>query len=182
MTQGVNDIVNAIMSGDSVAIDNAFNAEMAARISGKIEEKRSELASGLFTEKKKDCDESIGDIAQGAVNLVKKVAGVATGAVGGVTGALDGAVKGARKNYHSVADSVEHDEEAITEEDETTEEVVAEDAEEVEEGIADWVGDKLNKLGDKITGHTMAQAQKKGPEHVKRLQQGMALAALEKQK
>lgn len=175
MTQGVKDIVDAIMSGDSVAIDNSFNAEMASRISNKIDEKRSELAASLFTEKKKtDCEEGIGDIAQKAVDVVKKVAGVATGAVGGVTGAIDGAVKGARKGYHSVADSVEHDEEVIAEED--TEE------EAVEEGIADWVGDKLNKLGDKLTGHTMAQAQKKGPEHVKRLQQGMALAALEKNK
>ena len=50
--------------------------------------------------------EGVGDVAQKAVNVVKKVAGVATGAVGAATGAMDGAVKGARKNYHSTAESI----------------------------------------------------------------------------
>ena len=47
--------------------------------------------------------EGVGDVAQKAVNVVKKVAGVATGTVGAATGAMDGAVKGARRNYHSTA-------------------------------------------------------------------------------
>jgi hypothetical protein len=122
MTQGVKDLIAAIAAGDSVAIDAAWNAEMATRISEKLDDMRVSTAKGMFqteAKKKKDaeCDESIGDVAQGAVNVVKKIAGVATGAVGGVTGALDGLVKGSRKGYHAVADSYEPEfEEQIVEE------------------------------------------------------------------
>lgn len=191
MTQGVKDLISAIASGDSVAIDNAFNAEMATRISGKLEDMRVEVAQGMFREQEeveieeeelsdefidaileslteeddaeidaiteeqieeasysakaakagKDIgkpgknfakiaakaakkygseekgrkvagavlaklrkDESVGDVAQKGVDIVKKIAGVAVGTVGAATGALDGIVKGARKAYHSVAD------------------------------------------------------------------------------
>lgn len=48
MTQGVNDLINAIASGDSVAIDAAFNSEMATRISSKLEDMRSTVAQGMF--------------------------------------------------------------------------------------------------------------------------------------
>ena len=48
------------------------------------------------------------------------------------------------------------------------------------EGVGDWINNKLNQLGDKITQHTMKQAAK-NPAELKRLKQGMALAALEKE-
>ena len=50
MTQGVRDIVDAIISGDSIAIDDAFNAEMATRISAKLDDMRVEVAQNMFNE------------------------------------------------------------------------------------------------------------------------------------
>ena len=50
MTQGVRDIVDAIISGDSVAIDDAFNAEMASRISGKLDDMRMDISKDMFNE------------------------------------------------------------------------------------------------------------------------------------
>lgn len=50
MTQGVLDLIQAIDSGDSVAIDAAFNAEMASRVSAKIEDMRTEVAKNMFNE------------------------------------------------------------------------------------------------------------------------------------
>lgn len=50
MTQGVKDLVNAIASGDSVAIETAFNTEMASRISAKIDDMRTEVAKNMFNE------------------------------------------------------------------------------------------------------------------------------------
>jgi hypothetical protein len=48
------------------------------------------------------------------------------------------------------------------------------------EGVGDWINNKLNHLGDKMTQHTMKKASK-NPAELKRLKQGMALAALEKE-
>lgn len=50
MTQGVRDLVDAIVSGDSVAIENAFSAEMASRISDKIDVMRDSVAKNMFNE------------------------------------------------------------------------------------------------------------------------------------
>ena len=50
MTQGVLDLIQAIDSGDSVAIDAAFNAEMAARVSAKLDDLRVEVAENMFNE------------------------------------------------------------------------------------------------------------------------------------
>lgn len=48
MTQGVQDLIKAIDSGDSQAIDAAFQAEMANRISTRLEDLRVSVAKGMF--------------------------------------------------------------------------------------------------------------------------------------
>ena len=48
MTQGVQDLIKAINSGDSTDIDSAFNAEMANRISTRLEDMRVSVAQGMF--------------------------------------------------------------------------------------------------------------------------------------
>lgn len=48
MTQGVKDLIDAIASGDSVAIETAFNTEMATRISDRLEDMRVDVARGMF--------------------------------------------------------------------------------------------------------------------------------------
>jgi hypothetical protein len=48
MTQGVQDLIKAINSGDSTDIDSAFNAEMANRISPRLEDMRVSVARGMF--------------------------------------------------------------------------------------------------------------------------------------
>ena len=45
---GVNDIIDAIQSGDSVAIDNAFNKEMSARVSDRLDVMRHDVAQNMF--------------------------------------------------------------------------------------------------------------------------------------
>lgn len=45
---GVNDIIDAIQSGDSVAIDDAFNKEMAARVSDRLDTMRQDVAQNMF--------------------------------------------------------------------------------------------------------------------------------------
>jgi len=49
MTQGVNDLINAIAQGDSTSIDAAFNAEMATRISSRLEDMRVQVAQSMFS-------------------------------------------------------------------------------------------------------------------------------------
>ncbi len=48
MTQGVNDLINAIASGDSIAIETAFNTEMATRISERLDDMRVDVARNMF--------------------------------------------------------------------------------------------------------------------------------------
>ena len=48
MTQGVQDLIKAIDSGDSEAIDAAFNSEMATRISERLETMRASVAKSMF--------------------------------------------------------------------------------------------------------------------------------------
>ena len=48
MTQGVQDLIKAIDSGDSEVIDAAFNAEMATRISERLETMRASVAKNMF--------------------------------------------------------------------------------------------------------------------------------------
>jgi len=48
MTQGVQDLIKAIDSGDSQTIDAAFQAEMANRISTRLEDLRVSVAQNMF--------------------------------------------------------------------------------------------------------------------------------------
>lgn len=48
MTQGVQELIKAISSGDSEAIDTAFNTEMASRIATRLEDMRVTVAKGMF--------------------------------------------------------------------------------------------------------------------------------------
>ena len=48
MTQGVKDLIDAIATGDSIAIETAFNTEMATRISDRLEDMRVDVARTMF--------------------------------------------------------------------------------------------------------------------------------------
>ena len=43
------DLINAIIAGDALEIDNAFNATMAEKISTQLDDMRAEVASKMFT-------------------------------------------------------------------------------------------------------------------------------------
>lgn len=45
---GVSDIIDAIQGSDSVAIDGAFNKEMAARVSDRLDVMRQDVAQNMF--------------------------------------------------------------------------------------------------------------------------------------
>ena len=48
MTQGVYELIDAIAAGDSLAIEQSFNAEMANRISTRLEDMRVDVAQNMF--------------------------------------------------------------------------------------------------------------------------------------
>jgi hypothetical protein len=50
MTQFAQDLVAAIAEGDSVSIDNAFNAAMAEKISARLDDMRQDVAKNMFAE------------------------------------------------------------------------------------------------------------------------------------
>ena len=76
MTQGVKDIVDAIISGDSLAIENAFNAEMASKISVKLDDMRTEVAKNMFSEacgsKKKMKEETVEEELDEEIELTEE--------------------------------------------------------------------------------------------------------------
>ena len=58
--QGVKDLIAAIDSGDSQAIDAAFQAEMATRISSRLEGMKVDVAKSMFaTEQQEQPEEAI---------------------------------------------------------------------------------------------------------------------------
>jgi hypothetical protein len=57
MSQGVLDLIQAIDSGDSLAIESAFNAEMATRVSEKLEDMRTDVAQNMFSEQTEEVEE-----------------------------------------------------------------------------------------------------------------------------
>ena len=71
MTQGVLDLIQAIDSGDSVAIDAAFNAEMAQRVSAKLDDMRQDIAKNMFNEacKKKMKEETVEEELEEEIEL-----------------------------------------------------------------------------------------------------------------
>lgn len=48
MTQGVYDLIQAIAEGDSLTIEQAFNTEMANRISDRLDSMRVDVAQNMF--------------------------------------------------------------------------------------------------------------------------------------
>ena len=48
MSQTTHDLVDAIISGDSIAIEDAFNATMADKISTRLESMRQDVAQSMF--------------------------------------------------------------------------------------------------------------------------------------
>ena len=58
--QGVKDLIAAIDSGDSQAIDSAFQAEMATRIASRLEDMKVNVAKSMFaTEQQEQPEEAI---------------------------------------------------------------------------------------------------------------------------
>jgi hypothetical protein len=98
----------ATLLAESKAAKLAEQVEAEEIVSEEVDEEQV-VAEAAVKEEEDEIEEGVGDVAQKAVNVVKKVAGVATGAVGAVTGAMDGAVKGARKNYASTNEDMKID-------------------------------------------------------------------------
>ena len=61
MTQGVNNLIDAIESGDSMAIDTAFNTELSTRISDKLDVMRQDLAQNMFKEHEIEAEPEVMD-------------------------------------------------------------------------------------------------------------------------
>jgi hypothetical protein len=54
---GVQDLINAIDSGDSTTIDAAFENEMASRISTKLDDMKVDIAQNMFKSQQEVTDE-----------------------------------------------------------------------------------------------------------------------------
>ena len=75
MTQGVQDLIKAINSGDSSEIDSAFNAEMANRISTRLEDMRVSVAQNMFaTEQSVEEDQVEPSVEEVAVEETEETA------------------------------------------------------------------------------------------------------------
>lgn len=70
MTQGVNDLINAIVEGDAAKIDAAFNSEMATRISNKLEDMRVSVAQSMFATEQ--VEDQIEDEVEDEVELTEE--------------------------------------------------------------------------------------------------------------
>jgi hypothetical protein len=119
-----------------------------------VAEDEEEQVVAEATVNEDELEEGVGDVAQKAVNVVKKVAGVATGTVGAVTGALDGAVKGARKNYASTNEDmkidVKEDVDALINGEELSEEFKAKAATIFEAAIVTRVKQEVARLEEEF--------------------------------
>jgi len=58
MSNGVKNLIDAIESGNSMAIDTAFNTELSTRISDKLDGMRQDLAQSMFKEQYEELDEA----------------------------------------------------------------------------------------------------------------------------
>lgn len=58
---GVQDLIDAIDSGDSTTIDAAFEAEMASRISTKLDDMKVDIAQNMFKSQQEVTDELSAD-------------------------------------------------------------------------------------------------------------------------
>jgi len=52
-----NDLINAIVTGDAIEIENSFNLAMADKISTALEDKRIEVAQSLFNKQEQATEE-----------------------------------------------------------------------------------------------------------------------------
>jgi hypothetical protein len=57
MSEGVRNLIDAIINGDSIQIDQSFNHEMAERISTRLDTMRVEVAKNMFNEQVEELDE-----------------------------------------------------------------------------------------------------------------------------
>ena len=64
MTQGVKDLISAIVEGDAASIDAAFNAEMATRVSSKLEDMRVSVAQNMFATEQVEATEETEQVEQ----------------------------------------------------------------------------------------------------------------------
>jgi hypothetical protein len=66
MSQGINDLIAAISSGNAEAIDTAFNAEMSTRIGSRLEDMRATVAKSMFATEQAPEEVGPGDEAEEA--------------------------------------------------------------------------------------------------------------------
>ena len=59
MSEGVQNLINAIAEGDSLGIETAFNQEMASRISDRLDDMRIEVARNMFATESVQVEEEI---------------------------------------------------------------------------------------------------------------------------
>ena len=85
-------------------------AKLAQQVDAEEEVSAEEVVAEATEEQEDSLEEGVGDAAEKVVKGIKKVAGVATGAVGAAVGAVDGAVKGARRNYAAQNEETEEKE------------------------------------------------------------------------
>jgi len=52
------DLINAIIAGDAIEIENAFNSTMAEKISDRIDDMRTQVAKSIFATEGADLDEA----------------------------------------------------------------------------------------------------------------------------
>lgn len=70
MTEGVKELIGAIASGDSIAIEQAFNNEMAERISNRLDDMRVQVAQNMFKEQVEEVELSEEEIIDEMINEV----------------------------------------------------------------------------------------------------------------
>lgn len=51
------DLINAIQSGDSIEIENNFNAIMAAKVSDKLDALRTEVSKNMFNDAQEESEQ-----------------------------------------------------------------------------------------------------------------------------
>jgi hypothetical protein len=59
MSEGVRNLIDAIINGDSIQIDQSFNHEMAERISTRLDAMRVEVAKNMFNEQVEELEEEL---------------------------------------------------------------------------------------------------------------------------
>ena len=59
MSQNLRELIDAIEEGHSLRIQNAFEREMATRIASAIQERKMEIAQGIFESQEIDLDEAV---------------------------------------------------------------------------------------------------------------------------